>query len=141
MKAWEQPEVRLAAWGFLLNGAWEVLQSPLFSDFDRGDAYLLWTRLHCTAGDVLILLATFSATSLLLRSRSWPDRGSLPAGLLWTGFGLAYTVWSEIHNTQMVRTWAYAPAMPTIFGIGLTPVLQWLIIPPVLLLILGKNGR
>jgi len=117
------PEVRLAVWGFL------------YSDSNRGLGYLVWTRLHCTGGDVLILLAAFWATSLLFRTRSWSGRGSLPAAVF-VGLGLAYTVWSEIHNAQIVRTWAYAPNMPLLYGIGLAPLLQWLVIPTALVFLL-----
>jgi hypothetical protein len=51
----------------------------------------------------------------------------------------AYTVWSEVHNTQMVRTWAYAAAMPQIAGIGLGPHLQWSAIPPALVWLLRRR--
>src|SRR6266511_945303 len=47
--------------------------------------------------------------------------------------GLAYTAWSEWYNTQITDTWVYAPAIPTLFGLGLSPYAQWLIIPALLL--------
>ncbi len=133
------PEVRLAVWGFGLNALWEALQSPLYADFNnRGWGYLVWSRLHCTAGDMLILLAAFWADSLLFRTRFWPGRGGFPAAVF-VGLGLAFTVWSEIHNAQIVRTWAYAASMPLIYGIGLAPLLQWLVIPPALVVLLRRG--
>ena len=136
-------EVRLLVWGFCLNAAWEALQSPLYTDADRGIGYLVWTRLHCTVGDVLILLGAFWATSLAFRTRDWarrPCRSSLPATALFVGLGLAFTIWSELHNTQTVRTWAYDPRMPVIRGVGLSPLLQWLTIPPALVAVLRRGG-
>jgi hypothetical protein len=82
------PEVRLATWGFLLNAVWEALQSSLYRDFDRGAGYLVRTRLHCTGGDVLILLAAFWVTSLAFRTRQWALARGLPAASLFVAVGL-----------------------------------------------------
>jgi hypothetical protein len=134
------PELRLSLWGFGLNAVWEAAQSALYTDSGGGIWYLVRTRLHCTAGDVLILLASFELMALGFRDRHWADRPSWPSALLFVAVGLTYTVWSEIHNTQIVRTWAYAAAMPQFGGIGLTPFLQWLVIPPFLVVMLRRKG-
>lgn len=44
---------------------------------------------------------------------------------------LAYTVFSEWRNVNVTRNWAYAEHMPRLppFGTGLTPILQWIIVP------------
>jgi hypothetical protein len=42
---------------------------------------------------------------------------------------LAYTVFSEWYNVYQVGSWAYSPRMPLIAGIGLSPLLQWLLMP------------
>lgn len=47
--------------------------------------------------------------------------------------GIAYTLWSEWFNTSVRASWDYAPAMPVIAGIGLTPMLQWVLLPPLIL--------
>jgi hypothetical protein len=131
----------LVLWGFLLNLVWEAGQTPLYEDAGRGLAYLAWTRLHCTAGDVLILLGAFWLTSLAFRSRRWFVRsGPLAAGLF-VVLGLAYTVWSEWANTSLRDAWQYRPQMPMLFGIGLAPLLQWLVIPPILVLLLRRSPR
>lgn len=129
----------MAAWGFALNAVWEALQSPLYADFGRRIGYLVWTRLHCTGGDVLILLAAFWLTALLFRTRFWIERQGLAAAAVFVAIGVAYTAWSEVHNTQIARTWAYAPEMPQIYGVGLAPLLQWLVIPPALVRLLRKK--
>jgi hypothetical protein len=65
-----------------VNGVWELLQSPLYSDHPRGFFYVLWTRLHCTGGDALILLGAFWGTSLIAHSRVAPpvkkEEGLMP---------------------------------------------------------------
>ena len=135
------PEVRLAAWGFGLNALWEFTHSPLYADHDRGVVYVVWTRLHCTAGDVLILLVCFWLVALFFRSRRWHREWPVRGGATFTVAGMAYTVWSEWLNTGIKGAWSYSESMPTVLGIGLTPVLQWLVIPPLLVRILVITGR
>lgn len=133
------PEVALVSWGFMLHGTWEFLHSPLYTDHAEGFTYVLWTRLHCTVGDLLILLFSFWATSLVFRSRHWIGLNCAGGAPLFTGFGLGYTVWSEWYNTQVSLAWEYASTMPQLFGIGLTPLLQWLIVSPTLVVIVRKT--
>jgi hypothetical protein len=139
MKARAVPEFQLVFWGFCLNGLWEALQSPLYTDFHRGLGYLVLTRLHCTGGDVLLLLAAFWVVSLAFHTRDWAGQSGLAAPALFVSLGLAYTVWSELHNTQIVRTWAYNPRMPVILGIGLAPLLQWSTLPLILVAVLRRR--
>ncbi len=131
----------LAGWGFVLNVAWEFGQTPLYEDSDRDLGYLAWSRLHCTVGDVLILLVAFWLTSLVCRSRRWFARRGWLAPALFVVLGLAYTAWSEWANTSLRDAWQYRPGMPTLFGIGLAPLLQWLVIPPVLVVLLRRRPR
>jgi hypothetical protein len=45
--------------------------------------------------------------------------------------GVAYTILSEWLNVEIWRSWSYTAAMPVLplFGTGLTPLLQWLLVP------------
>jgi hypothetical protein len=45
---------------------------------------------------------------------------------------MAYTAGSEWYNVYRAGSWTYTVDMPLIFGIGLAPLLQWLILPPAL---------
>jgi hypothetical protein len=91
-----------------------------------------WALLHCTLGDVVIALAMFALAGVVLWRADWP--GSRP----WTGGAIvvigmmAFAAWSEWYNVYRVGNWGYTPSMPTVFGIGLSPLLQWLILPPVM---------
>jgi hypothetical protein len=44
---------------------------------------------------------------------------------------LAYTIYSEWLNVFVRKSWAYSDILPVIplFGTGLTPVLQWIVVP------------
>lgn len=135
---WEIPEVHLVGWGLLLNAVWEFLQSPLYTDHARGFAYVLWNRLHCTAGDALLLLGAFWGTSIVVRGRRWWARPRWGAVLLFLLLGLAYTAWSEHYNTVVRRSWEYTAAMPRLFGLGAAPLLQWFLLPPVILVLVRR---
>ena len=128
----ETPEVRLGLLGFLFNGAWEFAHSPLYTDWGREWTYLLWTRLHCTVGDVLILLSAFWGASLVCGSRSWlDDRRPVPL-VVFGLIGFSYTAWSEAYNTSVRYAWSYGESMPLVFGLGVTPLAQWIVIPVLL---------
>jgi hypothetical protein len=49
-----------------------------------------------------------------------------------TVIGIGYTIYSEWLNTVVRESWSYAAAMPRlpVLGTGLTPVAQWLVLPP-----------
>ena len=135
-----QPEVVLILVGLALNGAWEALVTPLYADASRGWWYLLWTRAHCSAGDVLILLAAHAVTALVFRDRHWTGGSRHGAAVLFVTLGFGYTVWSEWFNARPGGSWEYADAMPTLLGIGVAPLAQWILVP-VLLLVIARRCR
>jgi hypothetical protein len=53
---------------------------------------------------------------------------------------LVYTAFSEWANTRLWEGWGYGPGMPTIFGLGLTPLLQWIVLPPLALRLLTRSS-
>jgi len=119
-----------------LHLVWEIVQLPLYAIWSRGSpAEIVWAVLHCTAGDVLIALGALVAAALLLGDAQWPRVGVLQVAAAAIAFGVGYTVYSEWLNTSVRAAWAYEDAMPVLppFGTGLTPLLQWLLLPPLAL--------
>ncbi|KPV39778.1 hypothetical protein AN478_10975 [Thiohalorhabdus denitrificans] len=132
------PEARLLGLGLPLELLWEVAQFPLYTVWHQASwGYSLFALVHCTFGDLLILLGAFELSALALGSRRWlaeaPLRFLVGAGLF-IFLGAAYTVFSEIWNVQVRGNWAYTELMPLLPGleVGATPFLQWVLIPPVL---------
>lgn len=118
------------------NLAWEFAQLPLYALYADPDlGKIVRYVLHCTAGDVLIALVTYALTALALGNWSWPLQNPLRGIVLATTLGLGYTAASEGYNVYFAPAWAYSKWMPLVFGIGLAPLLQWLLIPPFVLLI------
>jgi hypothetical protein len=122
-----------AALAFVLNLAWEIAQVRLYTLWAEADRLsVAWALFHCSVGDVMIALAMFALAAMVLRRFDWP------ASRPWAGSAIAvigavtFTAWSEWYNVYRVGSWAYTASMQLIFGIGLAPLLQWLILPPVL---------
>lgn len=129
-----------AALSWLVNLAWEIAQLPLYAIWrEESAARIFYFVLHCTAGDALIATAAFLLTGAVLRNSAWVSSTPLRGGALATAFGLAYTIYSEWLNVYQAGAWAYSPAMPLVFGIGLSPLLQWLVIPGALVSILRRR--
>jgi len=123
----------------VLHSFWELAQLPLYdlsNDPDRARivAYLL----HCVLGDVLIATVLFVLTSMVLRSLDWPLANPWRGGSLVISLGLAYTAFSEWYNVYETKAWSYAPPMPLIGGIGLTPMLQWIVVPALMIMTIRR---
>lgn len=54
---------------------------------------------------------------------------------IFTMMGTVVTVLAEWLGTEQLHIWAYAEQMPTLplLGTGLLPLLQWLLLPPLVL--------
>ncbi|MGB3501061.1 MAG: hypothetical protein WBA44_05505 [Mesorhizobium sp.] len=127
------PELPVALFSFLLHFVWEFLQVPTYSGMAEM-AHWQGIRL-CTAatiGDVGFALTAFWAASLAARTRHWiGSRAALPY-LVFIASGIALTVGFEFYYTQVTQRWTYSDLMPLVppFGTGLSPLVQWVVIPP-----------
>src|SRR6266545_2844968 len=107
-RALHAPEIRLTVLSVFFNGIWEFLQSPLYADHNRGAAYVVRTRLHCTVGDALLSLFAFALTALVFWTRRWPWEDRIMPRVLFLLIGLGYTSWSEWFHTRVALSWSYA---------------------------------
>jgi hypothetical protein len=113
-KAWAFIARRYLPWLAGLNLAWEALQLPLYTIWTEASAGTIALAIvHCTLGDMLLL-------------------------------GPGYTIFSEWLNTTLFR-WSYSELMPTLkiagTEIGLSPLLQWLLLPPLALFLARRNQK
>ena len=118
-----------------LNLVWEVAQLPLYTIArDPSVARIAYAVLHCTLGDAIIAAAGFILAGLVFQDADWPSSRPWSGGAVATFFGLVYTAYSEWQNVYQAGAWAYSASMPLVFGIGLAPLLQWLVVPVATLL-------
>jgi hypothetical protein len=126
----------------LLNLVWEAAQVPLYTVWQSGSGpEIAYAALHCTAGDVIISAAGFGIAAVLLRDAEWVLTRPWAGGAIAIIAGLIYTAYSEWRNVYQLGSWAYTDAMPLVFGIGLAPLLQWLLIPVACILLPHKLRR
>lgn len=123
----------VSAVGHLL---WEIVHLPLYTIGQTGSpGARAFAVIHCTAGDLVITGWTLLAALLVARPESWPTTGTRRVAGIALPLGLLYTGYSEWHNVYVKQAWAYAPSMPTMrvgeFAIGLSPLLQWVVIPAI----------
>lgn len=127
-----------SALGFVLNLTWEIGHVRLYTIWMEGDGLRIARAVfHCSLGDVVIALAAFVLTCLALRRADWPASRPWAGGAIAVIGAMVFTAWSEWYNVYRTGAWSYMPDMPTIYGIGLSPLLQWLIIPPVMVVAHG----
>jgi hypothetical protein len=133
---WLALAIGLAATGHFF---WEALQLPLYTLWRTGTPReIAFALIHCTGGDILITTVTLAAAAALTRLFGWRAFGWR---MVFTAIalGAAYTIFSEWLNVEIRRTWSYTAAMPLlpVLGTGLTPLLQWLIVPTLALAFIG----
>jgi hypothetical protein len=140
LRSWIALAIGLAAIGHFL---WEAVQLPLYTLWRTGTPReIAFALFHCSGGDVLVTTATFAVATALARHFRWPLFGWR---MVFTAvvLGAAYTILSEWLNVEIRRTWSYTAVMPVLpwLGTGLTPLLQWLIVPSLALAIIGYRNR
>jgi hypothetical protein len=124
------------------NLIWEFAHMPLYTIWESGTAgEIVFAALHCTGGDVLIALASVMLALILFGSNGWPADRYYRVAVTAVIIGLAYTLFSEWLNVEIRQSWAYRDIMPTlpVLQIGLSPILQWILIPLAAFLWAGRR--
>lgn len=114
------------------NLVWEIGHVPLYTLWLTGSPReIAYAILHCTVGDVMIGGICLLLSLAVFGRNAWPrQRFGAVAGAT-VLLALGYTVFSEWLNTEVRESWTYREAMPRlpVLGTGLTPVLQWIVVP------------
>lgn len=129
----DAPEANVMVFAFLLNYPWEFLQAPLFRGMATAphwDAVKFCTG--ATLGDAVIASVAFWGVAAAAGNRRWILRPSTAQVAGFVVAGLAITLVLEQLATGPLGRWAYAEGMPVVplLGVGLTPMLQWILLPP-----------
>ena len=129
---------RYLPWLAGLSLAWEIAQLPLYTIWNEGSAaWIAFAVAHCTAGDAMIGLAALAIALTLTRSGPLPEWRWRRIASLMVILAVAYAAFSEWRNTVLLGNWSYSTLMPVIGAdgarIGLAPLLQWLVVPPLAL--------
>jgi hypothetical protein len=131
---------RWLLWMLVLNLLWEVLQSPLYVMPSRIPFYKAYALVHCTIGDGLIAAGIYVGAALVAQWH-WPLDAPGRGLAVLLPLGIAYTAYSEWRNVYVIGAWTYDSLMPTLAGIGIAPLAQWLVLPPVAVWLLRNIPR
>lgn len=135
----------IIAWAvvsLVFNLVWETAQLPLYTiPSAQTTAQVAYAVVHCTAGDVVIGIASFLITAGAVGDAKWPTSQPWRGGAIAILTGVSYTAYSEWSNVYQAGNWAYSPRMPLFFGIGLSPLLQWVVVPAVAIVMMRKRAR
>jgi hypothetical protein len=117
------------------NILWEFVQLPCFTLWSRlGWNSFIFLPVLGTAGDILIAAISLVFALVLIGDGDWPLRSSSywRVAALATLQGIAYTAYSEWRHAVVLHHWTYSALMPVVpvLGVGLFPLLQWVLVPP-----------
>lgn len=116
----------------LLNLVWEFAHMPLYTIWEDGTTdEILFAAIHCTGGDALIGLTAIMLAVFLFGGSRWPNARMGTVLFATVAIGVGYTIFSEWLNIVVREAWAYRDIMPVIpiLNVGLSPLLQWIVIP------------
>lgn len=106
---------------FILNFIWEIVHYPLYYDLSGISKYP--HILIASLTDMLIIFGIFLFLSLIHKNISWIKKPKIIDYIGIVFLSLIIAIFIEYYNLSIGR-WAYTLSMPTIFGIGLSPLLQ-----------------
>jgi hypothetical protein len=117
----------------MVNYIWVLAQAPFYVGLEYSPA-MFWHCFVASLGDGVMVLLIVSAGWLTSKGSDWFVRPGLVGYIVMTlsGFFLAVLVeWVAVH---ILNRWQYAEDMPRLpsIDIGLTPIAQMLILPPLI---------
>lgn len=117
----------------LFNYPWEFAQSPLYVGMDSPST--VWG--HCllaSLGDGLLVLLIFAIGWVALGRPFWFERPGIRGYVLMLAAGFVISVSVEWFASRIAGVWTYTVQMPLVsgLGVGIAPVAQMLVLPPVI---------
>ena len=128
-----QPWVALASFSLLVNFAWEVLVPPFYAMHAAAPhSITVLACLRSSFGDAGITIGSYAAVAAI-DTRRWINAASPRLIAAYIACGVGATIALEYISVYRLSRWTYSSIMPTIGGIGVVPLVQWLVLPLVIL--------
>jgi len=126
-----------------LNYLWEVTQAPLYVGLENWSS-VWWHCFVAALGDGVLVWLIFVIGWMTFRRFDWYAHPNGRALAVMLGAGLFIGIGIEWVAINKLGRWAYTVDMPLLPGldVGLVPVLQMLVLPPVIFRIAARwTGR
>jgi len=117
----------------LLNYLWELAQASLYVGQDRYNAAVFWHCFVASLGDGVMVLLIVGVGWITLRQLKWFEHPILSGYLLMLTTGLLLALSVEWVGVHLLGRWQYTARMPLVIGIGVVPIAQMLLLPPLIL--------
>ena len=128
-----QPWVTLALFSLLVNFAWEVLVPPFYALHAAAPHTItVLACLRSSLGDAGITIGSYAVVAAI-DTRRWINAASPRLIAVYIACGVGVTIALEYISVYRMGRWSYSSIMPTIGGIGVVPLVQWLVLPLVIL--------
>lgn len=123
---------------FLLNSIWELAHSPLYLWHQYDFEHVLICALASLADTVIVLIMIF-LFGLLFKNVFWVNHLTVSRIIVLAMVGAIGAIIGEMWHTSK-GDWAYADYMPLIpwLGVGVSPVLQFTILPLIIFIVNKK---
>jgi hypothetical protein len=140
------PELNVLLFALLLNYPWEFTQVPLFEGMAQAPHWIaVKTCTRAALADAFIMLIAYWIVAAMSRARAWIEAPRGRHILLMIIVGTTVTVLIEqlVLHGRWFGGWRYSSAMPVIplLGVGLAPIMQWILLPPLVVVLVKRQIR
>lgn len=110
---------------FLLNYIWEsVHEAFLYEEHSFNAGKYITMMLYVSVVDASIILGLYLGVSVLWKDIFWLQKMKKTQVCALSLAGTIVAAGIEYWNVIVKKEWRYTPLMPTIFGIGISPLIQ-----------------
>lgn len=110
---------------FFLNFLWEALHAVyLYQRHDFDASNYVPMLLYVSSVDSLIIICLYIGVSITRMNFFWLKFFMKREMFIFAGIGILVAAGIEILSVFYYQRWAYKELMPTIFGIGISPLIQ-----------------
>jgi hypothetical protein len=115
----------LSGLAFLLNFVWEAYHAEyLYRHHDVTASHYVPMMTYVAALDALLVLALYTGAAVVFREALWLRRLTTGRVLTFAALAVALAAGIDVKGVYLLDQWSYRPAMPTVFGLGLSPLVQ-----------------
>jgi len=112
---------------FLLNFLWESLHSySLYAAHNLVAAQYVPIMLYVAVMDAILILGVYALVGLWKKTALWVEEPSRDEIIVFSVIAVIFAIGIEVRAFMFDR-WMYLDAMPTLFGLGISPLFQLLI--------------
>ena len=126
----------------VLNYLWELAQARLYVGLKSYNTEVLWHCFVASLGDGFMVLLIVAVGWIMLRQADWFEQPGVLGYVVMVTVGLVMAVLVEWTGLNILERWKYTEKMPLVpgLGIGLVPIAQMLVIPPLIFRIVAFFG-